>query len=103
MDEQDMPHCRLVLVCVHSREGEERPCCHAGGGAVIRERLKALVKERKLRGRIRVSGTGCLDRCAKGPNVMVFPNNLWYSGVGEGDVEAIMDEVVTSLQRDGTK
>jgi (2Fe-2S) ferredoxin len=29
---------------------------------------------------------------------MVFPDNLWYSGVGPDDLEAILDGIVESLR-----
>jgi (2Fe-2S) ferredoxin len=63
--------------------------------------LKEAVKARRLRGRVRVSSSGCQDRCENGPNVMVFPDNCWYSHVREEDIETIIDDVVGSLERAG--
>jgi len=95
------PHKRIVFVCTNHREPGERVCCADRGGAELRDRLKAMVKERGLRGRIRVSQSGCLDRCEDGPNIMVFPDNVWYAGVGLDDLDAILDDAIASLRAEG--
>jgi len=97
MEENPLPHEKVVFVCVNEREPGERVCCAANGGQAIRDKLKALVKENRLRNKIRVSQSGCMDRCEQGPNVMVFPDNVWLCGVSEDDVEAIFDSLVQSL------
>ena len=96
-----MPYARIIFVCTNEREPGERPCCAHGGGAALRDRLKEMVKERRLRGRIRVSQSGCLDRCEEGPNIMVFPSNVWYSHVCEVDLERILDDIVAELEQEG--
>jgi (2Fe-2S) ferredoxin len=57
-----------------------------------------MVKERRLRSKIRVSKSGCMDRCEDGPNVMVFPDCRWYSGVGLEDLDALLEEVAAGLE-----
>ncbi len=109
MESAPIPHCALVFVCTNLRPEGDRVCCgrHGDGeddpcsGAALHQRLKDMVKERRLRGRIRVSKSGCLDRCEDGPNVMVFPDNRWYSRVGPDDLEAILDSIVESLRERG--
>ena len=59
--------------------------------AAIRERLKALVKERGLAGRVRVNAAGCLDFCETGVSIVVYPENVWYGHVTLADVEEIVD------------
>ena len=65
-------------------------CCAGGGGLVLYAKLKNMIK-RGLRGRVRVSKAGCLDRCEDGPNIMVFPDNVWYSHVAEADLRTARD------------
>lgn len=97
MHENDLPFDKIIFVCTNRREPGDRVCCAQSGGCELRDRLKDLVKARQLKSRVRVSASGCMDRCEDGPNVMVFPDNLWLSAVRPGDVEAIVAAVEHSL------
>ena len=41
-------------------------------------------------GKIRVNKAGCLDRCADGPVMVVYPDGIWYTLVDKEDVEEII-------------
>ena len=41
-------------------------------------------------GKIRVNKAGCLDRCADGPVMVVYPEGVWYTMVDVDDVEEII-------------
>ena len=101
VERRAQPHRRIVFVCTNQREPGDRVCCADRGGAALREHLKDLVKRRGLRGRIRISQSGCLDRCEDGPNIMVFPDNVWYSSVQLEDLPAILDDLIASLRAEG--
>lgn len=99
MEKRALPFQKIVFVCTNRRDEPcDRPSCGFRGGDALRDRLKAMVKERRLQSRIRVSQSGCQDRCADGPNIMVFPDNVWYSGVTEKDLEGILEAIVASLE-----
>ena len=85
-----VPYQKILFVCTNVRE--DGACCSQRDSAAIRAALKAYVKTHGLTGIIRVSQSGCLDRCAQGPNVMVFPDHVWYSGVTAADVPTIIAE-----------
>lgn len=85
---------KYIFVCEHVRETGE--CC-SGEGARLRENLKAMVKERKLDSKIRVSRSGCLDVCSEGPNVLLMPDNIWFKKVAASDLGAIVDKAAVSL------
>lgn len=95
MKKENLPFKKYIFVCVNERD--EGACCGPAGGVQIREQLKQLVKDKGLKGTIRVSQSGCMDVCAKGPNVMVFPDNIWYSGVTQGDIPRILEEILSGL------
>jgi len=78
---------KYIFVCENERDSGV--CC-APEGMKIRESLKKAVKERGLASKIRVSRTGCLDVCAKGPNVLIMPDNIWCKGVSPGDLDEII-------------
>ncbi len=98
MEIHPLPYQKIVFVCGNERPPEVRCSCGASGGKELRDVLKAMVKERRLNGRIRVSQSGCMDRCEKGPNLMVFPDNAWFSHVTHEDLPAILDALAHSLE-----
>ena len=98
MQTRRLPYEKILFVCTNVREPGGRVCCAARGGSEIRDRLKALVKARGLKGRVRVSKSGCMDQCEIGPNIMVFPDNVWYRRVRAEDVDRIFERVVEALE-----
>ena len=80
MQEQLVPFQRVIFVCLNERPAGET-CCAASDSAPILEALKTQVKSAGLKGKVRVSRSGCQDLCAQGPNIMVFPDNVWYHHV----------------------
>ena len=47
---------------------------------------------------VRVSQSGCLGLCENGPNVMIYPQGLLFTGVTMDDVDRIVEEVGNCLQ-----
>lgn len=88
---------RHVLVCGNTRPPSSRGSCGEKGSDRLFERLKALVREAGLAGRVMVTRTGCLKHCSRGVTVVVHPDNVFYAGVGEGD----LPEICESHLRDG--
>tara|TARA_B100000029_G_scaffold511609_1_gene606114 strand:- start:950 stop:1255 length:306 start_codon:yes stop_codon:yes gene_type:complete len=64
------------------------------GGMEIRKRFVQLINRHGLKGKIRANKTGCLDVCEVGPNVVIYPDNIWYTGVTVNDVDEIFDQSV---------
>lgn len=93
MEKKEIPYQKTVFVCVNVREGRQA-CANPGvGGDKVCERLKEGIKARGLKGKVRVARSGCLDRCAEGPNLFIYPEGAWYSHVREADVDAILDKL----------
>ncbi|HTR50852.1 MAG TPA: (2Fe-2S) ferredoxin domain-containing protein [Kofleriaceae bacterium] len=82
-----------MFVCVNERPPDDpRGSCHAKGGAAVRDRLKAELKARGLAKTIRANNAGCLDQCARGVSVVVYPEQVWYGGVTVDDVVEIVEK-----------
>jgi (2Fe-2S) ferredoxin len=47
-------------------------------------------------GGVRVNQAGCLDRCAGGPVLVVYPEAVWYTYVDHKDID---DIIHTHLQQ----
>jgi (2Fe-2S) ferredoxin len=102
MEHARVPYKKILFVCINKRQPQEVCCAHRGSEAIaaaLKERIKALGLSRE----VRVSKSGCQDVCAKGPNVMVCPDDVWYHGVTPADVERIVQDVLqgVSVERGG--
>jgi (2Fe-2S) ferredoxin len=89
-----MPHLeRHVFICTNRRDpGNPKGCCADKGAEAIRSEFKRLIAEKGLRGRMRANAAGCLDQCARGPSVVVYPEQVWYTVRTVEDVRAIVEE-----------
>jgi (2Fe-2S) ferredoxin len=84
---------RHVFVCVNERPADDpKGCCKAKGGAEVRDKLKAELKARGISKLVRANNAGCLDQCAQGVTVVVYPEQVWYGGVTVDDVTEIVDK-----------
>ncbi len=76
-----------VFVCENRRpEGDPRGCCACKGAAEVRAALRRELRRRGLEGRVRANAAGCLDACAHGPALVVYPEGVWYGGVTPDNV-----------------
>jgi (2Fe-2S) ferredoxin len=81
-----------VFVCENQRpEDDPRGSCGRKGSGAIRDAFKAELARRGLKGVVRANGAGCLDACAFGPSVVVYPEGVWYGAVRVGDVPEIVE------------
>jgi (2Fe-2S) ferredoxin len=86
---------RHVFICENLRDPEDpKGCCAAKGACEIRSRLKKLTFDAKLRGRVRINKAGCLDQCAHGVTIVVYPEVVWYGHVTPDDVDELFREHV---------
>ena len=81
-----------VFVCENRRDAADpRGCCAAKGSEAIRQALKEELARRGLKREVRANAAGCLDACAHGPTVVVYPEGIWYGGVRVEDVPEIVE------------
>src|SRR3990172_3990535 len=81
-----------VFVCENRRPADDpRGSCGCKGSEAIRGALKEELKRRGLQGTVRANTAGCLDACAYGPTVVVYPEGVWYGGVRPEDVPEIVE------------
>lgn len=86
---------RHVFVCVNRRDpANPKGCCASKDAEEVRARLKKLAHDAGLRGRVRVNTAGCLDQCAHGVTIVVYPEAVWYGGVTPADVDELFREHV---------
>ena len=81
-----------IFICGNQRPpGHPRGCCDPEGQAGLQKLFKEKLKDRGLKGRVRANQSGCLDQCEHGPNIVVYPDAVWYGHVTTADVDEIID------------
>lgn len=94
-----------VFFCTNQR-AEGSMCCNNHGATDMRSYAKDRVKElgAAIPGKVRINAAGCLDRCDRGPVMVVYPDAVWYTYVDREDIDEIIDshlgrgEVVARLK-----
>src|SRR3984893_14343112 len=80
-----------IFVCGNQRPpGESRPSCDPEGTAALQKLFKQKLAALGLKGKVRANQSGCLDQCEHGPNLVVYPEAVWYGGVTLNDVDEII-------------
>lgn len=87
-----------IFVCQNTRPDEpERASCGGVVSANLRQRLKDFVDEFGLKSKVRITSSNCLGPCVKGPNVMMYPQELYFSKCTEDSFEEIKAEILKAL------
>jgi (2Fe-2S) ferredoxin len=82
-----------LFICINERAPDDaRGCCGSRGGADVAAAFKQKLHERGLKRIVRPNKAGCLDQCAHGVAVVVYPDAVWYGGVTVDDVDEIIEE-----------
>jgi (2Fe-2S) ferredoxin/SAM-dependent methyltransferase len=80
-----------VYVCDQGKP-EGAPCCSARGSGGVLDALRREVAAQGLSASVQVTTCGSLGLCEHGPNLVVYPEGDWYSGVRPEDVPEIVRE-----------
>jgi (2Fe-2S) ferredoxin len=83
---------RHVFVCVNERPADNpKGCCKSKGGEQVRDALKKALGDRGINKLCRANNSGCLDQCATGVTVVVYPEQVWYGHVTVEDVPELVE------------
>ena len=80
----NLPYSRHVLICVGPRCGGER------GSARIRQEFRREFVRQSVPASVRDTECLCFGLCTYGPNVIIYPEGVVYSGVKPQDVADIV-------------
>lgn len=80
-----------IFICTNQKEAG-KPCCANTGGKPFFLYLKDKLKQLNLHGpgKIRVSQSGCLGRCAEGPWLVIYPEGIWHRYETTEDIDKII-------------
>ncbi|BAW79492.1 Fe2-S2-type ferredoxin [Candidatus Nitrosoglobus terrae] len=82
-----------VFFCTNQRDNG-RPCCQDHNSSAFRSYAKEKIKALGLakNHQVRINIAGCLNRCAQGPAIVVYPEGIWYSYTNHKDIDEIISE-----------
>jgi nitrite reductase/ring-hydroxylating ferredoxin subunit/(2Fe-2S) ferredoxin len=75
---------RHVFVCT---SGET--CPEQGDTEKFVKILRDRSKQAGRAGDVRINKAGCFSQCGRGPMIVFYPEDVWYAGVTEADLEEI--------------
>ena len=96
-----MPRFRKHLFICNNKRSEDDPrgsCSEKNSGSLI-DYAKKRIHELGLKSEIRVNKAGCLDACAYGPAMVIYPDDTWYSPKTKNDIEIILEKNIQSNKR----
>jgi (2Fe-2S) ferredoxin len=93
-NKNESPYVAHVFVCTNDRGGERKSCAD-NNSQIVKSKLKEAVNEKGWKGKVRISTSGCMGLCAKGSNVIIYPQKIWFSEVSPDDV----DEIISTIER----
>ena len=89
-----------MFFCCHNRTNGREFCNEKGAESLkkyAKQKINSLKLESKLK--IRVNLAGCMNRCAEGPILVIYPEGTWYTFIDESDI----DEIIQSHIINGKK
>ena len=83
---------RYHVYACDQKKPEGAPSCPGRGSAAVIEALRREITAQGLSQSVQVTTCGSLGLCERGPNLVVYPEGCWYSGVRPQDVPEIVRE-----------
>jgi (2Fe-2S) ferredoxin len=84
---------RHFFVCTFDRPDGARGSCGGGGAHALLSKMQAALFSRpELWESVMVTQAGCMGLCTAGPAMVVYPEGVWYVGVGPAEADEIIAE-----------
>ncbi len=86
-----------VFVCTNTRPNGKD--CTGKGAVELREKLKLHCQKTRedWHGRVRINASGCLGRCAEGATAVIYPQNIWHTGLTATTEAAVLEDLAKIL------
>lgn len=80
-----------LFICTQQKP-EGVPGCAASGSEKVLDALRAEVGRAGLADEVQITTCGSIGLCERGPNLVIYPEGAWYSGVKVEDVPELVRE-----------
>jgi len=88
-----------IFICCNQRpEGHPRGSCDPTASGDLHREFKRLLSQAAVGCTVRANKSGCLDQCEHGPNVVVYPEAVWYGHVTLADAQEIVQSHILGNQ-----
>ena len=78
-----------VFIC-DQQKPEGVPCCSARGSAGVIDALRREIASQGLLDVVQITTCGSLGLCEHGPNMIVYPEGIWYGGLTPADIPELV-------------
>lgn len=87
-----MHYKKHIFFCTNQKISGKKCCQDASANELCRY-AKGRLQEMGVHGKdkFRVNTAGCLGRCSVGPNVLIYPDDIWYTYASTEDIDEIID------------
>lgn len=99
IENKSVKYLRHIFVCTNFREGEGAICCKNGGSEPIYKKLKEYVKTNNLTAAVKITQSKCFSMCADGPNMVIYPEQIWYNRVKSEDIDEIIKKFIDPFKK----
>lgn len=96
MQESNLRFDKHIFICTNQRPEGSRVSCGEAYGLKLVADFKKKLNDRKLNIDVRAQKAGCFDICEEGPNVVIYPDGVFYGKVKPEDVDEIIEEHIVN-------
>ena len=82
-----------IFFCTNVREDKNKRSCGGHKVITLRNYMKERIKEIGIRN-VRVNTSGCLNRCKKGPLMVIYPEGVWMKVTTKKDIDLIIEKYI---------
>ncbi len=86
-----------IYVCTQNKP-DGIPCCRRDGAEAIVEELRKEIEANNLGNKVQLTTCGCLGLCEKGPNMVIYPEGTWYTGLKVDSIPDIVKGHILEVQ-----
>lgn len=94
---QKLKYDKHIFICANQKEGGKK-CCGEAQGMELVKRFREEIKAAGIDFPVRAQKAGCLDLCAFGPAIMIYPEGTMYGNVQPEDVPEIVSSHIQNNQ-----
>ena len=85
-----------LFICTHCSIVDENGSPLDGAALQFRKNLKELCSQKFAKADVRINVSGCLSLCQSGINAVIYPQNIWLTGLRPGEEYKVV-EIIDSF------
>ena len=82
-----------IFFCTNQRKDKNKRSCGSSEVTYLRKYMKEKIKSLGIK-EVRVNSSGCLNRCKKGPLMLVYPEGIWMKVTNKTDIDLVIEEYI---------